>query len=656
MRGTSKNEGWAFFVAVVLLLASPALSKIQLTVDYGWNERFRLGKWAPLYITVSDSSPREVMLRIDAPTDRRYAMKIYERLAIGPTPKVIPLFTPLSYRLDETTVSVLDPISHRLLESTVLSRDFAGGVDRGPPDDTNQFIALSGSTQGERLLETQLTGDRVTTSFLAAARLPETAIGYDSLDLLILNQPDIGRMSVEQQRAIAEWVRAGGLLVLWPSAGPMPTSGPLVEIMPASVGENEVLQLDASAVKAAGLPARFAALPGRKLSDPAPSAKRVALLTETGPAGYRHWVGFGQVMLLPADVSQLVFDDPAKAHAFWKQILRDMLLLTEKEPEGKPPIRPISVVNPGSTEHIFDWLGDVPGAGSFGFSYVAMILIAMMFVVGPVDWFVLKWLGRQPWTWITTAGWIGLITLSGIYIGRIFKSGDVHYRSVTLIDEAGGSRVAKLNLAAIYSPQTAEYDVQVDPESWWRPASQTITFSNSPVRTEIPFHQDYRGNRPLELLINVWNLRFLEGAQFTPAAPIIDAKLTRSGNTIAGKITNRGAAVLGDVRIRAGDRIAGFAGTIAPGATLEGSATLESYAPIAPSRTNTQEPTTRPTAVSLAPAAAVQSARIDQVLRNRADIAAVTAMYEAPPEGMSLKVDVMKESHVGVVRALVPLE
>jgi hypothetical protein len=43
-----------------------------------------------------------------------------------------------------------------------------------------------------------------------------------------------------------------------------------------------------------------------------------------------------------------------------------------------------------------NWMGSIPGAGTFGFSYIAAVLIVMMLIVGPVDWIVLKMMGRQP--------------------------------------------------------------------------------------------------------------------------------------------------------------------------------------------------------------------------------------------------------------------
>ena len=62
--------------AALLLLccAAPALAKVQIAVDIGWENKFRSGKWTPLFITLQDSSPRQVIIEVYSPADRRYAV------------------------------------------------------------------------------------------------------------------------------------------------------------------------------------------------------------------------------------------------------------------------------------------------------------------------------------------------------------------------------------------------------------------------------------------------------------------------------------------------------------------------------------------------------------------------------------------------------
>jgi hypothetical protein len=206
---------------------------------------------------------------------------------------------------------------------------------------------------------------------------------------------------------------------------------------------------------------------------------------------------------------------------------------------------------------VADRLGDVPGAGEFGFSYVVVVMIGMMVVVGPVDWFVLKKLGRQPWTWVTTSGWILLITLSATSLGYVLKSGDLHFRTMRLIDQIGDSTAATTDWVGIYSPMTREYSLATEPDGWWQPAGVEGNGRTNSMATSTYFHQTYEGNVPEPMRINVWSLRFLSGEQVGTSPPAIVCALTRDRDDhIVGSIKNLTDHPLKNLRVRVGGKIA----------------------------------------------------------------------------------------------------
>ena len=90
------NRGPALLLAVIslLLTSGPAWAKVQISVDVGWSNRFRAGRWTPLYITLADSAPRQVIVDVYSPTDRRYALRASQSLAIGPSPVTVALYVP----------------------------------------------------------------------------------------------------------------------------------------------------------------------------------------------------------------------------------------------------------------------------------------------------------------------------------------------------------------------------------------------------------------------------------------------------------------------------------------------------------------------------------------------------------------------------------
>src|SRR5436305_433208 len=130
-----------------------------------------------------------------------------------------------------------------------------------------------------------------------------------------------------------DWVRAGGTHLLWRGTDPLPDAGPIIEMLPCKLGKTFVYELPPQAVEAKGLPARFAKITGRAVTGVASDAKTISLFGGENEKllGYRHWVGFGQIVVVPADLSTLQFADAAKSVAFWRDILAGVITLPKVE-------------------------------------------------------------------------------------------------------------------------------------------------------------------------------------------------------------------------------------------------------------------------------------------------------------------------------------
>src|ERR1051326_318540 len=174
-----------------------ANAETLLSAEVGWANHYRMGRWVPVFVTASDPTPRDVILELYAPHDRRNAMRLHEAFTIGPAPITIPLYVPLSYNLDETTVTLRSATSGRgladvpLADSPMYARPpGSNSADPTPVEATDLFIGLSGLSASERGLEGQFNRQHVTVGWLPQGHLPAVAVGYDALDLLLLNQPD----------------------------------------------------------------------------------------------------------------------------------------------------------------------------------------------------------------------------------------------------------------------------------------------------------------------------------------------------------------------------------------------------------------------------------------------------------------------------------
>ena len=663
-----------------------------LDVRVGWGGMVRASRWNSVRVTLSHPVSRRVTFEFRAPHGSFYGMRSRQVLTIGPEPQTYIVYMPLRHFMPEDLAFVVRDATTRRQLANYPAGPYAGFAPTEHTSPGHSFLGISGRRATLRPVTNALPGAKLAAAHVEQEELPTSAIGYDALDVLVLNAPDFTNLSTEQQQAIVEWVRVGGNLLVWPGDTPIPSSGPLLDALPCRIGDTAVIELSAEDLKAAGLSPRFGKLPARELS-PAPGAVPLQLLGTDRVTAYQGRVGLGRVLVSPVDLASLQMNDPQKTWALWRVVLKGMIrrlpddAVATPEQTYDPAAGQTEAREATALRQVGDMLGNVPGAGQFGFGYVAGILIAMMVIVGPVDWLLLKKLGRQPWTWATTTGWIALVTLCAVYAGHVFKSGELHFRTFQLVDQADGLVVARTNLSALYSPRTTEYQLQTRPDEWWQPASPGDEFYGyRRSGQEITFAQTYRGSTPDPMVVNVWNLRFLAGESTTAAPPLVEAKLQVERRDVAGKprkylvgtVTNVGHEALTNVaiwtqagRVRlftSGDTQPATLLRIAPGQTVNVDAAIDPTSPVTASGlTDAQRARYGAYPGSQTPIdrgrlwdqggdlSMRRTDRIEQWVTERADLACVYAECEAPSPVVELGEAQPIEAHWKVLRALVPL-
>ena len=673
-----------FILTIGLLVGLSARADTNVSVDIGWGDRTHPGAWTPIFITVTDPKPRNAVAELHAPHDMRMAMKIELPIAIGPSAQTYVIYAPLINSWSESlSLTLRDQSTGKLLyEERLLDQNspnaqhpnlFNVNGNSGP------FIGVSGRAPAMAQLESG-GGVAPTLGFLHESRLPRIAKGYDALRILALNQPDFNTLDPSQQSAISDWVYAGGRLVLWLSEDPIPAGGPLISLLPCRVGEVTTITLSKKDLHDAGIADRFGKFKARQLT-PLENTVSIPLLGESGAKAIRGQRGLGSVTVINFDASGPDFNAGSDALRFWSKIVE----LPTAGSANENPQLPRQIQEQKRADaagQIIDLLGDVPGVGSFGFKYVAMVLLGMMVLVGPVDWFVLKWMGRQPWTWITTLGWIGLITTGAISIGSIFRSGDLHYRTLQVIDQVDKSVVARTDVIGIYSPKNDDYQIETPAGSFWEPISTDVYGYGGGMMHSIAFRQDGSSNLPGEMAINVWSLRFLIGETLGKSEPVIAASLTAdlSKHTMTGSITNLGNSTLTRLWVRTPygtqdlSTQSGFpVGGLAPKATVHISMSIAEKNPvdlwtaIEPPNSNYRgyrqniphKPIDHLAIVRAAGnLSTVRSDRIERLLNrdNPSPVCVIYGLCESPSPTLKLIGHEPIEKHWQVIRAVLPIQ
>ena len=264
----------------------------------------------------------------------------------------------------------------------------------------------------------------------APIRLPSTAAAYDGLTAVIVDGQLATRLEPDGVTALREWTISGGRLMLVNAdstamrhllgehAPPgLRVRPPAENHLPALLGGPGTVL--ARTIDASSLPAGWAAVP------------ETQGLAVEGP------IGLGWAMLLGFDPDTLADDELIEATEIaWHATLG--LMVEDELQEGLQRLDGDSW-NPSSLEVLASrmamaWVSRAPIVGMGAFVAIFAMMVALAFLIGPVDRLVLKRLGSLHRWWLAALAWISLATIGALIAPRAVRSGPTTVSSIRVVD------------------------------------------------------------------------------------------------------------------------------------------------------------------------------------------------------------------------------
>jgi hypothetical protein len=319
-------------------------------------------------------------------------------------------------------------------------------VSRGSTKLLEQEIRLTAVSGGERLFlavseaPLGLPEHELWKTVLAApGELPDFSDAYSMFDAVLVRFPN-AVLTAEAAEAIRRWTLDGGVLAVCAGIGALDAkTSRLGSVLPVEItGTKEVKSL-------ADIGSGIAAL-----TESFPVADAVARgHADRVPFGASGSAGMGRVLFLGFDPLMRPVADWAGLARFWKiQLpLRGSSTADTEPPSGGESARrtwygaarvegrkAIEDFNTGETER-FKRAGRLALSGkTVALGWFFALLVAYLVVIGPVDYFVLKALRRQAWTWVTLP--LAIVAFCGAAWGMSARTRarDSHIVAVGTID------------------------------------------------------------------------------------------------------------------------------------------------------------------------------------------------------------------------------
>jgi hypothetical protein len=306
-------------IIIILILPAiplPALSAaISIEYSIGFNDHFQLNTWTPVTVFIENKGRSTYgTLEVLVTSGSEYDQDVYQ--AIYAMDAELPNNSKKSYALTVLIKSFTHELIIRLRQNDNII--ISNSVYLQPYFTEKSFAIVADNFPSPDILSSlpkSLFPVNIPPKFL-----PETAYGYDSVKLLIMNAATIGRLREKQYQALTQWIKQGGYLV---TAGGL-NYGPLVEnrmqhILPIEVlGHKRLFEIKS-----------LAQFCGQKLMSLEPfllinvriEDSRVLANENDIPIIIQKNLGYGRIVFLAFDFSSPPFSRWDGEKIFWDKIL-----------------------------------------------------------------------------------------------------------------------------------------------------------------------------------------------------------------------------------------------------------------------------------------------------------------------------------------------
>ena len=425
-----------------------------MQVVVGFDGYCRSEGWCPVYVVLSNEGPDiEGELRVTGSTSDVYARQL-----------VLPAHSRKAYLLyipsdnsssSRLTVQLRDQgdllASQQVKVSWLSEGDRLYGVASGVPSALNFLNDVAPA------------GGRAAVAHLDLETLPPDPLGWEGLDVLVLNDVDTTALSGEQRRALETWVAHGGHLVVGGGAGAMrtvagladPSTGSGQRLLPVTVGGTRPVDDLWGLGERMGVPVATAG-PPYAIAEAVLREGEVLIEQDDLILLARRPCGAGKVDFLAFDAGLNPFPSWEDNARLWGFIVG----------AGTVGARGIAVRSGYQARNAINAIPslELPSA---------LLILAFMLVytllIGPVNYVFLRKLDRRELAWLSIPLLIAGFTVCAYVIGFQIRGSTaiVHRIAVVHVPTLGSStpwgmgevtgRVSQL--VGLFSPRRTNYDV-----------------------------------------------------------------------------------------------------------------------------------------------------------------------------------------------------
>jgi hypothetical protein len=565
---------------------------------------YKIGSWAParvrlrtekesfagrLELSVADSDDTETVFRRD--------------VSLGPNETIdVPTFVKPGKQLSEFQIRLLDMAGKTVARSSFDTS--AGRLADGVSQDVTLIVTVghpAGLNVDQLASRQGYPRDAFRIGQLDSTRELSTRwFGYEAVDYLVLCLDDplqIENMDLAGRSAMETWVRNGGQLVVSLGTSWERVQSVLGGLLPAEIdGTVNVSQLkELESYVGPSAPA-LAVRGNMSLPHMSKIRGQIVVGNDDSPLVVRAQVGFGTVTLVALELNREPFLSWEGRTDFWIKLLGLRKRTNQDtQPRGAWGARALADIS----SHLRMQLEQFAGVSLVPFQWVAFFIFIYILLIGPVDYLLVKKLGRMELTWLTFPAWVITVSLGAYFAAHYLKGDELRINKVDVVDiDQVSQQLRGTSWFTLFSPQIKNYTIRVQPElgvapepsgqfggppislSWLGLAEDAIGGMGRPGGVGL-FRRGYAFGPDAQTLIDVpiqvWSMKGFtarwHGQGVTAVAADLQSVDTNRG--LKGTVTNRLPFALDDCMLVFGRKVYPLGPLPASGSAIVGTRSSE---------------------------------------------------------------------------------
>lgn len=437
--------------------------------------------------------------------------------------------------------------------------------------------------------------DITMTTSAPAQRAPQSWMGYDEHECVVLKAGTLRELSERQLQALRAWLWEGGRIALLADGGI-----DWRRLLPEGAGEDPIVMSDQVRVRAAA--ALRTLVTGRsEVAEPVTFPARAIRLTPTGrKQGWDlRWlcetdpaeggseqpgalaigpVGMGVLAVLGADPERM---PPAlnadRSRELWRNacepLLSDRVLVGETGwwwGGGYSPGSGRGEAERAAMTAVADSMAEVRSVGRMAFFTILAAMGVLAVLVGPVDAIMLRRLRVPHLNWLTVLGWVTLASIAAIIAPMALRRAEDKVSRIRVVDTIVAPEGAvswRTGVVGIFAGAPGQFDLDGFGEgAWVRGISTLGSYESARTMPALRVVQGFgpgatlREGKPEAAAMQQWTFRLLHDRQ--PGATDPSAMTARVRAEDQGKYAVTLIGVPGAARVRTAALLVGMNGVV----------------------------------------------------------------------------------------------